>query len=82
MIGVAGGPGPDTAVGDDRWKVPPSLDMMLQPLEALHRTSGAMYAAQTAEPIDGQAPPAQRARMARTASTWEGRRSTSAFPST
>jgi hypothetical protein len=56
MIAVAGGPGPDTAAGDDRWKVPPSLDMMLQPLEALHRTSGAMYAAQTAEPIDGQAP--------------------------
>ncbi len=62
MIGVSGGPGPDTAAGDDRWKVPPSLDMMLQPLEALHRTSGAMYAAQTAEPIDGQAPSADRRR--------------------
>jgi len=49
VIGIAGGPGSDTSVGDDRWKVPPSLDLMLQPLEALHRTSGAMYATQTAE---------------------------------
>jgi hypothetical protein len=55
VLGIAGGPGSDTAVGDDRWKVPPSLDSMLQPLEALHRTSGAMYAAQTAEPMDATA---------------------------
>jgi len=45
VIGITAGAygSPD----DDRWKIPPSLDVMLQPLEALRRASGSMYAAQT-----------------------------------
>ncbi|MEP6942102.1 MAG: hypothetical protein ABI981_04165 [Betaproteobacteria bacterium] len=39
---------------DDRWKIPPSLDVMLQPLEALRRASGSIYAAQTTSPTQAQ----------------------------
>ena len=44
---VAGEPTPDMPVDDERWKVPPSLGVMLQPLEALHRPSGSLYRAYT-----------------------------------
>jgi cell division protein FtsI/penicillin-binding protein 2 len=42
-IGIAGEPTPDLAVDDPRWKVPPSLDAMLQSLATLRRPSGALY---------------------------------------
>ena len=42
-IGIAGEPTPDLAVDDPRWKVPPSLDAMLQSLSTLRRPSGALY---------------------------------------
>ena len=44
---VAGEPTPEMQVDDERWKVPPSLGVMLQPLEALHRPSGSLYRAYT-----------------------------------
>ncbi len=34
-------------IDDERWKIPPSLGFMLQPLEALHRPSGSLYRAYT-----------------------------------
>ena len=40
---LAGEPTPDIAVDDARWKVPPSLGVMLRPLEALHRPGGSLY---------------------------------------
>ena len=40
---LAGEPGLDMPVDDERWSVPPSLQAMLQPLEALRRPSGALY---------------------------------------
>jgi len=42
-IGIAGDPTPDLAVDDPRWKVPPSLEAMLQSLSTLRRPSGALY---------------------------------------
>jgi hypothetical protein len=42
-VRLAGEPAPDMAFDDARWKVPPSLAAMLQPLEALHRPIGAPY---------------------------------------
>ena len=42
-IGIAGEPTPDLAVDDPRWKVPPSLEAMLQSLATLRRPSGALY---------------------------------------
>ena len=44
-VGIAGEPTPDMPVDDERWKVPPSLGVMLQPLETLHRPSGSLYRA-------------------------------------
>ena len=44
---VPGEPTPDLAFDDPRWKVPPSLASMLQPLEALHRPGSALYRAYT-----------------------------------
>lgn len=55
---LAGEPSPDMPVGDERWKVPPSLGVMLQPLEALHRPSGPLYIAYTATAKGGQGSPA------------------------
>ena len=40
---LAGEPTPDLPVDDERWKVPPSLGDLLQPLETLHRPGGALY---------------------------------------
>lgn len=51
---IAGEPTPDMAADDERWKIPPSLSMMLQPLEALHRPGGALYRAYT-EALDADA---------------------------
>ena len=42
-IGIAGEPTPDLAADDPRWKVPPSLDTMLQSLATLRQPSGALY---------------------------------------
>jgi cell division protein FtsI/penicillin-binding protein 2 len=47
IVRVAGEPTPDMAVGDERWKLPPSLGAMLRPLETLHRPNGALYRAYT-----------------------------------
>jgi len=41
--GIAGEASPDLAVSDDRWKVPPSLDVMLQSLSTLRLPSGSLY---------------------------------------
>jgi hypothetical protein len=40
---LPGEPTPDLPPGDPRWKVPPSLATMLQPLEGLRRPSAALY---------------------------------------
>ena len=37
---LAGEPASDMPFGDERWKIPPSLGVILQPLETLHRPSG------------------------------------------
>ncbi|TMH07788.1 MAG: hypothetical protein E6H67_02740 [Betaproteobacteria bacterium] len=50
---LAGEPARDMPVGDERWKVPPSLGLMLQPLETLHRPSGSLYLAYTAMETQG-----------------------------
>src|SRR5438477_11914155 len=55
---LAGEPARDMPVGDERWKVPPSLSLMLQPLETLHRPSGSLYLAYTAAAMETQGSPA------------------------
>jgi hypothetical protein len=55
--GISGEPTSDLALDDPRWKVPPSLSAMLQPLATLRRPSGSLYRLytdDTAEP-DGTA---------------------------
>jgi hypothetical protein len=42
-IGLAGEAAPNLAVDDARWKVPPSLEVMLQSLSTLRRPSGSLY---------------------------------------
>jgi hypothetical protein len=42
-MGIAGEATPDLAVDDERWKVPPSLDVMLRSLSTLRRPSGSLY---------------------------------------
>ena len=59
---LAGEPTPDMPPDDPRWKVPPSLGVMLQALEAVHRPSGALYRAFTGAGED--AVPARDARRA------------------
>ncbi|MBV9890737.1 MAG: hypothetical protein JO090_07620 [Rhizobacter sp.] len=44
-LALAGEPGPDAAADDPRWKVPPSLLTLLQPLEPLRQPSGALFRA-------------------------------------
>ena len=39
-------------IDDPRWKLPPSLAVMLQPLETLHRPAGALYRAYTEPATD------------------------------
>ena len=46
-VRLAGEPSPDLRPDDARWSVPPSLSTMLRPLDALHRTGGALYRAST-----------------------------------
>ena len=41
--GIAGEATADLAVDDERWKVPPSLEVMLQSLSTLRRPSGSLY---------------------------------------
>jgi hypothetical protein len=43
VMRVVGEPTPDMPFDDPRWKVPPSLGLMLQALETLHRPSGSLY---------------------------------------
>jgi len=45
------------AIDDVRWKVPPSLDAMLQPLATLRRPSGALYRLYTETGSDDDGPP-------------------------
>src|SRR4029079_12801001 len=52
VAGIAGDPAPDLPIDDPRWRVPPSLATMLQPLETLHRPSGALYRAYTEAATD------------------------------
>jgi hypothetical protein len=42
---IAGEPTPDLAIDDERWRVPPSLGAMLQPLDALRQPTGTLYRA-------------------------------------
>jgi hypothetical protein len=63
---VVGEPAQDTPVDDTRWKVPPSLGVMLQPLESLRRPSGALYRefTQRDAPHDGSGSTTNRIDMA------------------
>ena len=54
---LAGEPTPDMPVEDERWNVPPSLAVLLQPLETLHRPSGSLYRAYTEAGADAKATP-------------------------
>jgi hypothetical protein len=47
-------------VNDERWKVPPSLDALLQPLSTLRRPSGTLYRLYTEAALEGDAPTAYR----------------------
>jgi hypothetical protein len=47
-VGIVGEATPDMTVDDERWKVPPSLQTMLQPLEALQRPANVLYRMYTA----------------------------------
>jgi hypothetical protein len=42
-VGIAGEATADVPVDDDRWNVPPSLAVMLQPLSTLQRPTGSLY---------------------------------------
>ena len=42
-VGIAGEPSHEMRVDDARWKWPPSLPLMLQPLEGLHRPGTSLY---------------------------------------
>lgn len=56
-IGIAGEATPDLPLDDERWKVPPSLDVMLQSLSTLRRPSGSLYRLYTdATMMAGDAP--------------------------
>ena len=57
---LAGEPTPDMPVDDERWKIPPSLGTLLQPLETLHRPGGSLYRLYTASDATTTAP--ERAR--------------------
>ena len=53
---LAGEPTPDLRVDDERWKVPPSLAVMLRPLETLHRPGGSLYRDYTGPLVDPDDP--------------------------
>lgn len=57
---IAGEPGADTPPDDPRWSVPPSLDVMLRPLQPLQRPSGALYRAYTDASSASASPTAYR----------------------
>jgi len=57
---IAGEPAPDAAGDDLRWQVPPSIHAMLQPLDSLQRTSGALYSAYTEARFDPERPSSTR----------------------
>ena len=60
-VGIPGEVTPDLAVNDLRWKVPPSLEVMLQPLATLRRPSGSLYRLYTETVADeGDAPTGYR----------------------
>ena len=60
-VGIAGEATADLGVDDPRWKVPPSLEVMLQPLSTLRRPSGSLYRLYTETPADqGGAPTGYR----------------------
>ncbi|MEO6362608.1 MAG: hypothetical protein ABIO71_05235, partial [Caldimonas sp.] len=56
---VAGEPGHADAADDTRWRVPPSLQALLRPLESLRQPTGELYRAYTSN--DGDFDPLQRA---------------------
>jgi len=55
VLRVVGEPAPDMPPDDPRWRVPPSLGLMLQPLETLRRPSGALYREVTRDGADAHA---------------------------
>ena len=55
LAALPGEPGPDLAVNDTRWMVPPSLLALLQPLDTLRQPSGALYRQLTDAPSDATA---------------------------
>ena len=57
---VAGEPGPVDAVDDPRWSVPPSLQTVLQPLDALRQPSQALYRQLAGDLPAGAAAPHRR----------------------
>jgi hypothetical protein len=57
---IAGEPTAVLPVDDERWKVPPSLEALLQPLATLRRPSGALYRLYTEAALEGDAPTAYR----------------------
>ena len=51
----------DMPVDDERWSVPPSLAVMLQPLASLQRPTGSLYRLYTdAQPVSGAVPTSYR----------------------
>jgi hypothetical protein len=58
--GIAGEATLDLPVKDERWKVPPSLDALLQPLSTLRRPSGALYRLYTESAAGGDPATAYR----------------------
>ncbi len=54
---IGGEPTPDMPADDERWKVPPSLGIMLQPLETLHRPTGSLYRVYTGASADPDGAP-------------------------
>jgi hypothetical protein len=57
---IEGEPTAELPVDDERWKVPPSLDALLQPLAPLRRPSGALYRLYTEAQPGTDAPSAYR----------------------
>src|SRR5260221_8734449 len=60
-VGIAGEAIADMPVDDERWNVPPSLAVMLQPLATLQRPTGSLYRLYTdAQPTSGATPTSYR----------------------
>ena len=56
-VRIAGEPASDMPVDDERWKLPPSLAMMLQPLDALHRPGTSLYREYTSDVAESDGAP-------------------------